>query len=67
MSPIPHHRNGLFIPIEIRPHISATLAASFADEARLNVGHGIIRPAIPVKNVILVGRAVVDMAYDPPN
>ena len=45
--PIPHHRRRRLIPIEIRPHICATLAAGLADETRLQIGQPqIIRPGI---------------------
>jgi hypothetical protein len=29
--PITHHRDGLFIPIEVRPHIRATMVAGGSD------------------------------------
>ena len=46
-SSIPHRRDRLLIPIEIRPDIGAALAAGRADKARLDVGEpDIIGPAV---------------------
>ena len=40
-------RNGLSIPIEIRPHVGTALAAGLADETMLNVGQAkVIGPLI---------------------
>ena len=45
--PITHHRDGLFVPFEVRPHVGATLATCCADEKWPNVGQpGIIRPVV---------------------
>src|SRR3974390_1912720 len=46
---IAHHFDRLLVPIELRPHISATMAAGATDEPRLNVGQpGIVRPVVAV-------------------
>ena len=48
-SPVAHHRRRRFIPIEVRPHIRATMAAGATDETRFNVGQPeIIGPAVTV-------------------
>jgi hypothetical protein len=38
ISAIAHHFDCLSVPVEVRPHVGATMAASCADESRLNVG-----------------------------
>jgi hypothetical protein len=46
-STIPHHCRRCLIPIEIRSHISATVAAGATDESRLYVGQpDIIGPTV---------------------
>jgi hypothetical protein len=43
---IAHRSDGYLIPIKIRPHVGAAMAACLAGEARFNIGE-IIRPPIP--------------------
>jgi hypothetical protein len=45
---VAHHGDGLFIPIEIGPHVSASLAADLTDEPRFQVGQpDVIGPSVP--------------------
>jgi hypothetical protein len=45
--PVPHHWDGLFVPIEIGPHVSASLAAHLTDEPRFQVGQpDVIGPSV---------------------
>jgi hypothetical protein len=44
---IAHHADSPLVPIEIRPHVGATLAAGIADELGLNIGKpNMISPSI---------------------
>jgi hypothetical protein len=44
---IAHSRYGLLVPMKVRPDVSASLAAAFADEAGLNIGEpDVVRPLV---------------------
>jgi hypothetical protein len=44
---VAHHGDGLFVPIEIGPHVSASLAASLADKPRFQIGKpDVIGPSV---------------------
>jgi hypothetical protein len=48
-SPIAHPGSRLPIPVEIRPHVGAALAASLADKAIFNIGQPhIVGQALPL-------------------
>jgi hypothetical protein len=45
---VTHHWDGLFVPIEIGPHVSPSLAAHLADEPRFQFGQpDVIGPSVP--------------------
>jgi hypothetical protein len=45
---VAHHGDGLFVPIEVGPHVSAFLAARLTDEPRFQVGQSdVIGPSVP--------------------
>jgi hypothetical protein len=57
--PIAHHRDGRSIPIEILPHVRASLAAGFAHEPCFQIGEpDVIGPAVSV-DLAMMGALVV--------
>jgi len=63
---MPHHFDCLPIPIEVRPHIRATMAAGATDESRLYIGQpGIIRPAVAIDRERMAAAVVSAIDQQP--
>jgi hypothetical protein len=60
-STIPHHGGWFRIPLEIRPHVGAALAAGLADKPRLYVGHIISLSALDL--LVPTGKWALPGAY----
>jgi hypothetical protein len=64
-SSIAHSFDGHFVPVEIRPHVGAALAARLADEPRLEIGQPYAHQQALLLQSTKINRGIAGFAPPP--